>query len=141
MENNVYQTPNADLEIKTKYSDVQLWNPDAAGAWSLLFTPVFGTILVRKNWIALGETDKAKTASNWLFVSILFAILSMLVGLLGFIYIIVWYFAFQKRQTQFIKTNFISYKKKPWLVPIGIAFGVYFGIFTLIALIITIASA
>ena len=36
-----------------------LWNPDAAACWSMLFTPLFGTILVIRNWEALGEPKRA----------------------------------------------------------------------------------
>ncbi len=45
-----------------------LWNPDAIASWSLLFTPVFGSYFVMKNWQSIGDTEKARTAQNWLFI-------------------------------------------------------------------------
>ena len=33
-----------------------LWNPGAAMAWSLLFSPIFGAFVHMKNWQALGPS-------------------------------------------------------------------------------------
>jgi hypothetical protein len=96
MDNNIYQTPKSELEKIDELPNIQLWNPHVAGAWSLIFTPIFGTVLIKKNWVTLEETGKAKTASIWLYVSILFTVISNWLPIVALIYIVIWYFAFLK---------------------------------------------
>jgi len=43
---NPYAPPAADLEARELGAVPALWNPNAAEAWSLLFTPIFGSILL-----------------------------------------------------------------------------------------------
>jgi hypothetical protein len=43
----------------------RLWNPTAALAWSLLFTPVFGAWLQAANWRALGQSAAARRSTRW----------------------------------------------------------------------------
>ena len=54
-----------------------LWNPVAAAAWSILFTPLFGAILVAANWRALGQPARAGTQRWWMLgtVGLLVALL------------------------------------------------------------------
>jgi hypothetical protein len=128
MDNNIYQTPKSELEKIDELPNIQLWNPRVAGAWSLFFTPIFGTVLIKKNWLTLEETGKAKTASIWLYVSILFTVISNWVPIVALIYIVIWYFAFLKKQIDHLNINKITYRKKSWQKPISIALGIYIGI-------------
>lgn len=48
-------------------SKPKLWNPNATTLWSLLFTPIFGSLLQNKNWEALGEQEKADNSKNWFY--------------------------------------------------------------------------
>ena len=117
---NPFEPPKAPLDVPVDRDAPPLWNPDAAGAWSLLFSPIFGSVLVRKNWQALGEQDKTRTATIWLVVSVLAFLFGMLVfPLTGFLYIIVWYFAFQRPQAAYVKERWgKTYPRKGWFIPL-----------------------
>lgn len=136
MNENIYRTPEANLDThQHPLQNVKLWNPDAAGAWSLLFTPVFGSILVHKNWQSIGNAEEEKTSKRWIYLSILMAIVSTIINLAGFVYIIAWYFSSQKKQTTYIKEKLGgNYTRKGWLVPLSYAFmawmALIFGIFS-----------
>jgi uncharacterized membrane protein YdjX (TVP38/TMEM64 family) len=52
-----------------------LWNPNAAGWWSLLFTPAFGAYLHARNADALGRTEEAKTNGIWFYASLSYLVL------------------------------------------------------------------
>lgn len=138
MDNNIYQTPKSELEIIDELPNVQLWNPHVAGAWSLIFTPIFGSVLIKKNWLTLEETNKAKTATIWLYASIIIIVISNWMPIFSLIYIVIWYFAFLKKQVDHLNINKIKYRKKPWRKPIGIAFAAYIGIIIFFVLIMTI---
>lgn len=47
-----------------------LWRPSAVAAWSLLFTPVFGSWLLMHNWTVLGQAGAARSARRWLLASL-----------------------------------------------------------------------
>ena len=129
MNANPYQAPAAELKLHAPEHGAapELWNPDAAGNWSLFFTPVFGSILIGKNWDALGHADKASRARIWAYVTLPFALFG-----LGMPLLIIWYFSSNRPQARYIKERWgTSYPRKPWGKPLGIAFGVYFGIFVL----------
>jgi heme/copper-type cytochrome/quinol oxidase subunit 2 len=114
-----------------------LWNPDAAGAWSLLFTPVFGSILVRKNWKAIGDEDKVRQGAIWLGASIVMLLATIFIGILGFFYIIVWYFAWQRPQAQFIRERWgKDYPRKGWIVPLLAALGIYIAVVVVLTMVI-----
>lgn len=122
MSSNPYAPPLAPLDRQPMLglAAPALWNPDAAGAWSLLLTPIFGSALVWMNWNAIGERSRARTALLWLAASVL-VVLTAVVLQRGFalLYIILWYFACQRPQTQYVHARWDdSYPRKPWLVPI-----------------------
>ena len=127
-----YSTPEAALTEAD--ADVgpppALWNPDAAGAWSLLLTPVFGSILVLMNWNEIGDSDRARTGKIWVAISILMLIPYMLVPGFALLYIIIWYFSSQKPQTKYVKERWgKDYQRKGWLIPIFTAIGGFFAFF------------
>src|SRR5687767_6966410 len=118
---NPYQAPAANLSPSATQAAVAapaLWNPDAAGNWSLLFTPIFGAILVSKNWQAIGEPKRAASARIWAYVSVPIVALG-----LGFPLLIIWYFASNRPQSRFVKSQWgANYPRKPWGKPLAIAF-------------------
>jgi len=134
---NPYAPPQSNPEVSTTVAAMPLWNPDAAGAWSLLFTPVFGSILLLKNWRAMGRDDKLTSARVWLIISIIMFLPTFLVGGIGFIYLIIWYFAWQRPQTRYVKSQWgKEYPRKSWKKPLLIAFGCWGGlILSLLAII------
>lgn len=138
MSENVYSAPESNLNL-SRSTDVQLWNPDAAGAWSLLFTPIFGSILVYKNWKTIGDVEQADKAKKWIYISVFMSVVSAVVGVLGIIYICTWYFMSQKKQTIYFKNEYGGkYTRKSWKKPLLIAFSIWLGI---IMAIVVVASS
>lgn len=132
METSSYSTTKSELPVE-EYPKVAptLWNPDIAGVWSVFFTPIFGSILVLKNWQAIGDEGRVKAAKIWLLVSILMLIPVAFIPLLALIYLITWYFAWQRNQTKFIKEQWgKDYPRKSWGVPLllGIVSVVFYSI-------------
>ena len=129
MSDEHFAPPKADLEAHDGQPSPPLWNPNAAGLWSLLFSPVFGSYLVLKNWQAIGAADKIQLGRLWLGVSVAMLIVSSLFPLGGFGYIIVWYFLWQSKQTEFVRARWgASYQRRGWAIPLAIAFGIALGV-------------
>jgi hypothetical protein len=64
-QDNPYAPPKAAVEdVVTFEPSPALWNPNAAASWSLLFTPIFGSLLHMKNWQAMGNREKAASSKN-----------------------------------------------------------------------------
>lgn len=135
---NPYAPPTAEV------ADVQppvqasppLWNPNAAASWSLLLTPVFGSVVQMKNWQALGETRRAAASKAWAIGSLAFFVVMAVVGglladsraldavtrLLGFLLLIVWYYANGKSQQAYVLGKFgTGYPRKGWGKPLLLA--------------------
>ncbi|WAU72373.1 zinc ribbon domain-containing protein [Acinetobacter sp. TR11] len=130
---------------------VELWNPNAAANWSLLFTPIFGSYLQMKNWQALGKLEDANTAKNWIIFTIIFILfinfatpfiwddiekVTTISRGLGFWYIIIWYFAYARKQPKYVKENLNDkYQKKSWLTPLSSATVILFISFTVLMVV------
>ena len=126
----------------------KLWNPEAAGGWSLIFNPVFGSILVLMNWQALGEKEKIRSAQIWLVVSIVVMLLVLFFvpgdfrGVVMFVYLLIWYFAAAKPQARYFKERWgTAYPRRSWLWPLLIAFGILFGALCLLTAALMLAPA
>ena len=61
-EASIQESTPQPISDQTQGNVPKLWNPEAAGGWSLIFNPVFGSILVLMNWQALGEREKIRSA-------------------------------------------------------------------------------
>lgn len=122
-----FAPPKASLDTSAEAGTAPaLWNPDAAGAWSLLLSPIFGSVLIRNNWRAIGDEAKARTGMVWIVVSVLMLIPAVLFGLSAFIYIIVWYVAWQRPQATYIRERWgKDYPRKGWGLPLLAAVGIY----------------
>jgi len=130
-----YAPPKANLEAAPSSVGPapELWNPDAAGGWSLLFSPIFGSVLVMKNYQALGEEALARSARNWMIGSIFMLFVTAFVGGAGFGWIIVWYYMLQRKQTQYIRERWgKDYPRRGWGVPLLIAVGALAAVWFLI---------
>lgn len=134
---NIQSPPSSQIQKETpllRRKQFELWNPNATANWSLLFTPIFGSYLQMKNWQALGEIKEANTAKNWLIFTLVFILFinflpyianadpeqsSTLSRGLGFWYIIIWYFAYARKQPKYVKQKLNdNYQKKSWLIPL-----------------------
>ncbi|MFT5171938.1 MAG: hypothetical protein ACI8W7_000102 [Gammaproteobacteria bacterium] len=133
MAENPYATP--DAEITATASDApRMWNPNGAGNWSLLFTPVFGSFLVWKNWQAIGEPSRGL---GWFICCLVMLIPTVLLPGAGILYLIMWYFGSAKKQARFIEERWgKQYPRRSWTKPLlcGVAaYAVVFGSLVLVA--------
>ena len=120
----------------------QLWNPDAAGAWSILLSPIFGSFLIRRNWEAIGQDDKARTGKLWLIVSLFMIVPSLFIPFFGLFYLLVWYFTWQKPQTRFVRANWGNdYPRKPWGKPLIIGFACWLSVFGVMVFFLSMSAA
>ncbi len=112
-----------------------LWNPNAAGLWSLLFSPAFGAFIHARNAETLGRLDEAKSNQKWFYASLAFlgavALLSVFAPNLGdapargagLVILLVWWLTLGNKQMAFVKaTHGDSYPRKSWGKPLLIAF-------------------
>jgi hypothetical protein len=134
---NPYSAPAGEIR-ETAPAEVApaLWNPNAASLWSILFSPVFGGYLQMRNWLALGDAEKAKVSWYWVIASLVLIFAIVISSLLlpetspiqkvtdrfGFILLIVWYLTHGKLQVAYVKEHFGNdYPRKRWGAPLGIA--------------------
>jgi hypothetical protein len=137
---NPFEPPKASLDHpRVAQENPALWNPDAVGAWSLLLTPVFGSVLLRENWRALGDESKVRTGTLWIVVSVLMLFVAVRFGIAGFLYIIVWYFAWPLQQAIYIRERWgKDYRRRGWGIPLLIGVLAYVG---LVAVFVVVAVA
>lgn len=129
-----------------------LWNPFAAGCWSLLFTPVFGAFLHMKNWEALGQAERARSSRQWVIACVVFfVVLVLAAGVFpdskfldkisrpaGIGLLFAWYFSSGKAQQTYVKERFgTDYERRGWLKPILLAIAAFVG-FVLVAVSIAV---
>jgi len=127
--------------IQPKSKRIALWNPTTAANWSLIFTPIFGALIVSKNWEMIGDDRNAtinkRWAYNYIIISFILSLailistdfdcsfalpLRVLSGLIFLIYLGSWYSFAAKKQVEYIKESYgKSYTRKSWVKPLGIA--------------------
>ena len=139
-DHNPYAAPKAVVaDVFETEEAPPLWNPTAAGAWSLLFSPIFGAFLHMQNWKALGQPEKAAASKKWMFASIVFFVANIFsspflpesgimgsAGSLGILLLlIVWYYAIGKSQQTYVAARFgKTYACRGWAIPLVVAFGI-----------------
>ena len=85
--------------------------------------------------------DKVRSARWWLIASILMLVPTMIFGAVGFLYLIVWYFAWQKPQATFVKESWgDEYPRKSWAQPLLIAFCCWFGVIFLVFAVVRLRA-
>lgn len=115
---NPYAAPKARVDDQPADAAPELWGPEAGGAWSLLLSVAFGSWVMLQNWHALDEPARAANSRIWLILSIVVFVLVLAIpglGLIGFPYIIVWYFVENRPQIKYIKARYgKDYPHRPW---------------------------
>lgn len=126
--------PTQSVEIEPELpSRPRVWNPKAAVAWSVVFTPAFGACLVAANWKAIGRTDEYRLSLVWLAASIVVLLSYPILGGMypegysievktrgfGIIYLFVWYFASARAQVRFLSIlERAHYETRSWTLPL-----------------------
>jgi hypothetical protein len=96
-----------------------LWNPDAVGILSLFLTTVFGSILLLLNWKALGDERRVTVSWLWLLASIGSIVASLFIPFGTLIFLIIWYFGHQRKQTQYVTQRWgLGYPRRSLGLPV-----------------------
>jgi hypothetical protein len=113
-----------------------LWRPSAVAAWSMLFTPVFGSWLLMHNWRVLGQARAARMARRWLLASMAVLALELcaaavndrvngsspLAQLIGLAWLSLWLLAAAAPQWQLVRRRFgRRYARRGWNGALGMA--------------------
>ena len=132
-----------------------LWNPTAAGAWSILFSPIFGAYLHMLNWRALGQPEKAAASKQWLIGSIVFIVVLSVASVSmpeskgfdalgragGFAVLIAWYYAIGKSQQTYVAARFgTNYPHRGWAAPLLIALGIFIAVIVVVFVVAFVAA-
>ena len=133
---------------------VALWSPNAAAAWSLLFTPVFGAWLHALNWRELGDTERERSSLAWAAGGAVILLAYLLIDTLSMnrqmgdeaerviagVFLLAWYFASARAQSRLVRERFGgSFERKSWRKPLLLAlaaFGIYVALAVAIAAVI-----
>jgi hypothetical protein len=113
-----------------------LWNPNAAAAWAVLFTPAFGAYLHASNWRTLGKPERA--AANMIWVWGTLALMAVALGTLflpdsefvdaatryaGLGAFVGWYTVEARVQAKYVKELLPrGYAKKRWGAALALGF-------------------
>ena len=117
----------------------ELWNPNVAGLWSLIFSPIFGTWLHARNWKTLQETEKYQKSMMWFYGCTAVSIASFLLpaqppAALGILLLVVWWLMAGQEQHKYVKEKYPDYRKKRWGMPLSTAVLILFIILLILGL-------
>lgn len=111
---------NTSAQMEPAAENPELYAPQTAAKWSLLFTPVFGAYVLKNNWKALGQAPQEKRSKNLmialvviyaaglLFLNEVPCIILHLVALAG------WYFAECRAQIKYLAENKLDCQQTKW---------------------------
>ena len=121
-----------------------LWNPFAARAWTLLFTPIFGASLHAQNWKALGEMGRAKRSMIWVYAFIGLVVIALfspdaaspVIRLIGVAGVLAWCVLDAEQQVRYVKQRFgKEYPRKSWVKPLAFGAGGWAGLIVVAAIV------
>lgn len=145
---------NTDKVTIAALTSPPIWNPNAAANWCLLFTPAFGAYLHALNWRALDEPEKAAASLRWFYAGIGLLVFyvaaavvfndklsDVLTRLVGFVFLLTWYFTSARTQAKYVKQKFGSeYNRRPWGKALGLAVASLLAYFAF-AIVVGVAAA
>jgi hypothetical protein len=135
-----------------------LWNPRAAAAWSLLFSPIFGALIHAANWRMLGDAVRARRNVGWAIGSGVFILFALATAALpesklldqvfrfgGIGLLVGWLMSVGNEQNHYVKNSLPhGYDKRPWGRPLSLALGalvVLFGLAIALAIVFDTSRA
>lgn len=143
-EANPYAPPKAVVkDVTAMEAAPPLWNPGAAASWSLLFSPIFGSILHMKNWQAMGDEAMAASSRRWAIGSVAFFAIYLLLSMVlpeskamdtagragGLALLLAWYFSIAKRQSAQVLARYgKTYPRRGWGKPLLLGVLGYVGV-------------
>lgn len=96
-----------------------MWTPDVVGLWSLLLSTVFGSILLLLNWKAIGDQRRVTLSWLWLLASIASVFASLFIPFGTLIFLVIWYFGHQSKQTEYVTERWgLVYPRRRWVLPV-----------------------
>lgn len=126
--------PNSPTSSHTRSSQESaqpaLWNPFVARALSLVFSPIFGSLVIAKNWKTLGEDQKEERSmlwvygffANWFLVLFLPENVDAFFLAVFWVACLAWALTDAEKQIRFVKEKYgKDYLHKSWLTPVGLA--------------------
>lgn len=129
------QSPPEQPPTLTAAAAPPLWNPNAAGCWSLLFTPAFGAYLHAQNAKSLGRDAEAKGNLTTFYLNLVYVVFALISIIFipsipqaaftgtSIALLISWYVSFCKKQAQYVKETYgENYQRKSWGMPLLIGF-------------------
>ncbi len=135
--NSFNHPPPLPTQTQQHHNSVMLWNPLAAAAWSLIFSPILGAYLHMRNWQALGDDVQADKSKKWLGFAVVFVFfINFIFPFMGedttkmyetanqltHLLTGVWFFVAAYPQVKYVKQHFPQgYNKKPWVRVLVIA--------------------
>ena len=143
---------NQNQQQPTPAQGMALWNPNAAAAWSILFTPLFGAYLHTLNWRALGNSEQERASMRWVVAGVLvlasFVIIDAtafdhakgdaLARSIEFVFFLAWYFLSARGQAKTIRAQYgAHYRRMSWRKPLLVALGCFCAY---VLLVVAIAS-
>lgn len=132
---------SSSQEMPGAAQKLELYNPKAAGIWSLLFTPIFGAYVLKTNWKILGREQQEKRSKIWLIALIIIGIIGLVFLSAGFctaidlISLVSWFFLECKPQMKYLADNKIDFQKKNWKSLVPKAAGILIGIWLIFFII------
>lgn len=147
---NPYQAPTVSSN-PDQNDDIPLYSPVATAIWSVLLTPLLGSILFEKNWRALGEEEEAnkQRIASYCFIAFyaLIAFLSFIPSgavfleklppVTGVIVFVTWWLSIGRQHHQYVKNQFGGdYPRRGLVVPVLATIGGLFLAVFVLALII-----
>ncbi len=89
------------------------------GILSLFLSTIFGSILVPLNWKAIGDERRVTLSWLWLLASIGSIVVSFVVPFGTLIFLIIWYFGHQRKQTQYVTQRWgLGYPRRSLSLPV-----------------------
>lgn len=151
---NPYQAPSSSLGKLRDEEAPPLFNPNAAGLWSILFSPLFGSYLHWQNCLALDDEEGVKAQKGVFYVVLVFLIIAIFGGIfvpavadkmprsMGLTILVIWWFAAGKKHKQAVQERFgDDYPRRSMGKAVLMAVGILIAAVVLIFIVVFIAMA